>query len=170
MPALTGGLIAAAAAATLIDPKKAYAQAAGDSLLRTVLDRGHLIVGTGSTNAPWHFEDEQGKLIGMDIAMARILAQGLFDDETKVEFVQQEPAARIPNVTTGKVDITIQFMTVTRGPRPARELLAALLHRGHRAADQAGQRARRSSTRCRPAARTPRSRSCRTSTPSSQRA
>ena len=113
---VAGGLIAAAAAgASLIDPKKAYAQAAGDSLLRTVLDRGNLIVGTGSTNAPWHFEDEQGKLTGMDIAMARILAKGLFDDETKIEFVLQDPAARIPNIATGKVDITIQFMTVTPG-------------------------------------------------------
>jgi polar amino acid transport system substrate-binding protein len=93
----------------------AYAQAAGDSLLRTILDRGHLIVGTGSTNAPWHFEDEQGNLVGMDIAMAQILAQGLFDDPTKIEFVKQEADARIPNVTTGKVDITIQFMTVTSG-------------------------------------------------------
>jgi polar amino acid transport system substrate-binding protein len=84
-----------------------------------VLDRGKLIVGTGSTNAPWHFEDEQGKLVGMDIAMARILAVGLFDDENKVEYVRQDPDARIPNVTTGKVDITIQFMTVT----PARAQL-----------------------------------------------
>jgi polar amino acid transport system substrate-binding protein len=49
----------------------------------------------------------------MDIAMARILAQGLFDDPTKVEFVKQDPAARIPNITTGKVDIVIQFMTVS---------------------------------------------------------
>ena len=78
-----------------------------------MLDRGNLIVGTGSTNAPWHFEDEQGKLVGMDITMARILAKGLFDDENKVEFVLQDPAARIPNIATGKVDITIQFMTVT---------------------------------------------------------
>jgi polar amino acid transport system substrate-binding protein len=54
-------------------------------------------------------------LVGMDIAMARILAAGLFDDDTKIEFVRQEPDARIPNVTTGKVDITIQFMTVTPG-------------------------------------------------------
>jgi polar amino acid transport system substrate-binding protein len=111
---LAGGVIAAAGA-SLIAPKAAYAQAAGDSLLRTVLDRGNLIVGTGSTNAPWHFEDEQGKLTGMDIAMARILAKGLFDDESKVEFVLQDPAARIPNIATGKVDITIQFMTVTAG-------------------------------------------------------
>jgi polar amino acid transport system substrate-binding protein len=100
-------------AASLLSPNQAYAQAAPSSLLRTVLDRKKLIVGTGSTNAPWHFEDEKGQLVGMDIAMARILAQGLFDDPTKVEFVKQEPAARIPNITTGKVDIVIQFMTVT---------------------------------------------------------
>src|SRR3954470_7020264 len=80
--ALAGGAVAAAAAA--VEPARAYAQAAGDSLLRTVLDRGHLLVGTGSTNAPWHFEDEKGELVGMDIAMARILAKGLFDDESKV--------------------------------------------------------------------------------------
>lgn len=102
-----------AGAASLLSPAQAYAQAAPTSLLRTVLDRKKLIVGTGSTNAPWHFEDEKGQLVGMDISMARILAQGLFDDPTKVEFVKQEPAARIPNITTGKVDIVIQFMTVT---------------------------------------------------------
>jgi polar amino acid transport system substrate-binding protein len=111
---LLGGA-AAAGAASVLSPKEAYAQAAGDSLVRTVLERGNLIVGTGSTNAPWHFEDEQGNLVGMDIAMAQILAQGLFDDPTKIEFVRQEADARIPNVTTGKVDITIQFMTVTPG-------------------------------------------------------
>ena len=78
------GLAASAVAAgSILTPQVAYAQAAGDSLLRKVLDRGKLIVGTGSTNAPWHFEDEQGNLVGMDIAMARILALGLFDDETE---------------------------------------------------------------------------------------
>src|SRR5919107_1839338 len=114
----TAGVAAAgiigAAAATLA-PEKAAAQAANGSLLRTVLDRGRLLVGTGSTNAPWHFENEKGELVGMDIAMARILAKGLFDDEGKIEFVRQDPAARIPNIATGKVDITIQFMTVTPG-------------------------------------------------------
>jgi polar amino acid transport system substrate-binding protein len=49
----------------------------------------------------------------MDITMGRILAKGLFDDTTKVEFVMQDPAQRIPNVTTNKVDISIQFMTMT---------------------------------------------------------
>ncbi|MER8862769.1 transporter substrate-binding domain-containing protein [Mesorhizobium sp. M0751] len=100
-------------AATVVDVQKAAAQAAPDSLLRTVLERGKVIVGTGSTNAPWHFENDAGELVGMDITMGRILAKGLFDDPTKVEFVMQDPAQRIPNVTTNKVDITIQFMTMT---------------------------------------------------------
>src|SRR5579864_8669572 len=96
-----------------LDPGRAAAQAAPTSLLRTVLDRGKLLVGTGSTNPPWHFEDDKGQLTGMDIAMARILAKGLFDDETKVEYIRQEANARIPNITSGKVDVVIQFMTIS---------------------------------------------------------
>ena len=94
-----GGLgLAAGAAAASLGAQQAAAQAQPQSQLRTVLSRGKLIVGTGSTNAPWHFEDDKGQLTGMDIAMARI-----------------------PNITTGKVDIVIQFMTVS----PARAQLVA---------------------------------------------
>jgi polar amino acid transport system substrate-binding protein len=89
----------------------AVAQESGK--LEEVLERGRLIVGTGSTNAPWHFKDESGNLVGFDIDIAKLIAKGLFNDDTKIEFVQQSSDARIPNVTTGKVDITCQFMTVT---------------------------------------------------------
>ena len=37
---------------------------AADSKLDSVLARGKLIVGTGSTNAPWHFQGADGKLQG----------------------------------------------------------------------------------------------------------
>jgi len=83
------------------------------SKLQTVLDRGYLIVGTGSVNVPWHFMDEKGELNGFDIDIARILAVGLFDDPTKVKFVEQAADARIANLLTDKVDIVIQFMTIT---------------------------------------------------------
>ncbi len=110
---------AAALASTPLLAEKAYAQAASGSTLRTVLDRGKLLVGTGSTNAPWHFENDKGELVGMDIALAKLLAKGLFDDDSKIEFVQEDPAQRIPNLTTGKVDVVIQFMTIS----PARAQL-----------------------------------------------
>lgn len=110
--ALTG---AAAVATAGVPAYKALAKdAPNDSLLKTVLDRGKVQVGTGSTNPPWHFEDENGKLVGMDIEMGKILARALFDgDDTKVDFVVHEANARIPDLLAGKVDINYQFMTVT---------------------------------------------------------
>ena len=83
------------------------------SKLDEVLARGHLVLGTGSTNAPWHFKSADDKLQGFDIDMGHIIAKALFGDPDKIEFVNQSSDARIPNITTNKVDITCQFMTVT---------------------------------------------------------
>lgn len=83
--------------------------------LQDVLDRGYLIAGSGSTNAPWHFTNENNELVGFDIDMLRLIAKGLFDDPSKIEFVNQSGDARIPNLATDKVDVTCQFMTVTPG-------------------------------------------------------
>ncbi|WP_413204287.1 transporter substrate-binding domain-containing protein [Rhodospirillum sp. A1_3_36] len=81
--------------------------------LQEVLDRGHLILGTGSTNPPWHFIDKDNKLTGFDVDMGRLVAKALFGDPDKIEYVQQSGDARIPNLATNKVDLTCQFMTVT---------------------------------------------------------
>lgn len=81
--------------------------------LQEILKRGKLVVGTGSTNPPWEFKDASGNLVGYDIDIARLIAKGLFNDPSKVEFVVQASDARIPNLTTDKVDITCQAMTVT---------------------------------------------------------
>jgi polar amino acid transport system substrate-binding protein len=83
------------------------------SKLQKVIERGKLIVGTGSTNVPWHFKDDKGNLVGFDIDMGRILAKALFGDPNKVEFVEQSPDARIPNLLADKVDVTFQFMTIS---------------------------------------------------------
>lgn len=113
---LSGGALLASG----LVPARTLAQnAPDDSLLKTVLDRGHVVVGTGSTNPPWHFEDENGDLVGFEIELGRILSRGLFQgDPDKVEFLVSEADARIPNLLADKVDITLQFMTVT----PARAL------------------------------------------------
>lgn len=92
-----------------------HAQESGTSRLQQVLDRGHVIVGTGAGNPPWHFEDENGDLQGFDIEMARLLAKGLFDDPEAVEFEIQASDARIPNLQADRVDVVFQFMTVNAG-------------------------------------------------------
>jgi polar amino acid transport system substrate-binding protein len=112
---------AAVAAAGLPATRAFAADSIDDSLLKRVLDRGRVIVGTGAANPPWHYEDENGQLVGMDIDMAKLLAAGLFglslaDKATEkprdyIEFVVQEANARIPNLLTDKIDVNFQFMT-----------------------------------------------------------
>jgi polar amino acid transport system substrate-binding protein len=100
------------ATAFVLSAMPALAQEA-KSKLDEILARGHLVVGTGSTNAPWHFKSAEDKLQGFDVDMGRIVAKALFGDPEKIEFVNQSSDARIPNITTDKVDMTCQFMTVT---------------------------------------------------------
>lgn len=89
-----------------------FAVKAQANTLQTVLDRGELIVGTSSSNPPWHFT-ENGQTVGFDADIGHILAQALFNDPGKVRFVEQSSDARIPNLLTNKVDISCQAMTVT---------------------------------------------------------
>jgi len=125
---LRGGAMAGAAGAAALGLPAARALAldnVSDSRLKTVQDRGKLLVGTGATNPPWHFEDDSGKLVGMDIDMAKHIAVGIFgieedpkgdDDEyvrSLIEFTVQEPNQRIPNLLGDKVDVVVQFMTIT---------------------------------------------------------
>jgi len=105
-------IAAVAAAISLLSVVSAQA-ADGASKLDEVLARGHLVLGTGSTNAPWHFKSAEDKLQGFDVDMGRVIAKALFGDPDKIEYVIQSSDARIPNITTGKVDVTCQFMTVT---------------------------------------------------------
>jgi polar amino acid transport system substrate-binding protein len=86
---------------------------AKQSKLYDILQRGKVVVGTGSGNPPWHFEDESGNLQGMDVEMAKLLSNGLFGKTDAIEFVREQSDARVPNLQTDKVDIVIQFMTVT---------------------------------------------------------
>jgi polar amino acid transport system substrate-binding protein len=121
--ALTGAAMAAAGAGVGMPAYRAMAQEGAGGKLKQVLDRGKIMIGTGSTNPPWHFEDETGQLVGFDIEMAKILAAGLFATNAdaaqnvldKIEFVVHEADARIPDLLADKVDINFQFMTVTTG-------------------------------------------------------
>lgn len=113
IPLVAGLAAGAAGAATLtVAATPAVAQASG-SKLEEVLSRGRLIAGVTLTIPPWGYRNEQGEPSGFDIDMARIIAKGLFDDPTKVEFFEQEMDARLPNLAAGKIDVAVQLITVT---------------------------------------------------------
>jgi|SRR5919199_586993 polar amino acid transport system substrate-binding protein len=85
----------------------------GGGKLEQVLARGRLIVGTDSATPPFCFKDEAGNWTGFDIDFAKELATGLFDKPDAIEFVDEKPSSRIPNLQADKVDFVIQAMTIT---------------------------------------------------------
>lgn len=106
---------AAAGAAFLASTQIAKAETAPATggKLSEVLSRGYLIAGVTLTIPPHGYRDEQGQPAGFDIDIARIIAKGLFNDPSKVEFFEQEMDGRIPSLISGKVDLCVQLITVT---------------------------------------------------------
>lgn len=86
--------------------------AAEKSKLYEVLERGKVIVGTGSTEPPFNFVDESGELVGFDIDIAKLIARGLFAGKENIEFIKQTSSARWPNTESGKIDFGIQSATI----------------------------------------------------------
>jgi polar amino acid transport system substrate-binding protein len=92
----------------------AHAQTSGpQNGLKTILERGHLIVGTRSTTIGFGFKDAKGELVGFDIDLAKEVAKGLFNDPTKVQFeVFPGGAERVPALVSGRVDLVISQFSV----------------------------------------------------------
>ena len=108
--------------------------AAAEDRLQTILARGHIIVGTGSTNPPWHFKDDAGTLVGYDVDMGHLLAKAIFDDPDQgrvrhpvVGFAHPERAHR-----QGRHHLPVH--DGDRRPRPAGRLHHPLLSRRRRPA------------------------------------
>jgi polar amino acid transport system substrate-binding protein len=61
---------------------------------------------------PFGYIDEKGALVGFDIDVAKLVAKGIFNDDTKIELFKQGFAARWPNVQNGSIDFGIMVTTV----------------------------------------------------------
>jgi polar amino acid transport system substrate-binding protein len=86
--------------------------AAMRSKLDEVRARGKLVVGVTSEAPPFGFVDDKGELVGFDIDIAKLIAKGIFGDDSKIELVKQGFAARWPNVQNGTVDFGIMVTTI----------------------------------------------------------
>ena len=81
------------------------------SKLQEVLERGYLIVGTGSTNVPWHSVNENGEYEGFDIDMAAAIADKL---GLTLEVKQMDFELLVSAVAAGTdCDIAVAGMGVT---------------------------------------------------------
>ena len=108
--------VAAGAGLVIAQAQPAAAQqapaAAGRSKLDEVRARGKVIVGVTSEAPPFGFIDDKNELVGFDIDVAKLIAKGIFGDDTKIELFKQGFAARWPNVQNGTIDFGIMVTTV----------------------------------------------------------
>jgi polar amino acid transport system substrate-binding protein len=75
-----------------------------------ILKKGELVVGTTGTQPPLNVTDKNGKLIGYDADIARLIAGNL---GVKPKFVAMPFADLLPALKAGKVDMIISSMTMT---------------------------------------------------------
>lgn len=85
---------------------------AQSSRLDEIVKRDKLIVATFSTAPPFCYTDENGKLVGFDIDISRLIAKSLLGDENKVEFQTVTSEGRWPAVNSGRADIGLASTTV----------------------------------------------------------
>lgn len=80
-----------------------------ESTIEQIIQRGTIRVGM-DIFVPWAMRDKNGELVGLEIDVARQLAE---DMGVKVEFVPTKWSGIIPSLVAGKFDVIIGGMTVT---------------------------------------------------------
>jgi polar amino acid transport system substrate-binding protein len=84
--------------------------AAAADTLDAIKSRGAILIGVKDDYKPWGFRDAKGDLIGMEIDLARDIAQRL---KVKLELVPVVAATRIPLLQDRKVDLILATFSVT---------------------------------------------------------
>jgi polar amino acid transport system substrate-binding protein len=100
--------LALVATATLALSGAAMAQAA--NTLDEIVARGKLVVGISLSTPPYGMTDANMKPAGFDVAIANLIARDL---GVELGILDQVSQARIPNLTSNKVDIVISSLGIT---------------------------------------------------------
>ena len=84
--------------------------AAAGPVMDRILQKGELVVGTTGTQPPLNATTKDGKIIGFDADLAKLIALNM---GVKVKFVTMPFAKLLPALETGKVDMIVSSMTMT---------------------------------------------------------
>ena len=84
--------------------------AKAESALDAIVKRGTINVGVGLGTPPYGLMDSNMQPDGYDVSVARLIARDL---GVKVNLVDTTAANRIPNLTSGKLDIVIYSFSIT---------------------------------------------------------
>lgn len=83
--------------------------------LDEIVERGHLVVAVKDNWRPLGFRDQTGELAGLEIEIARRLAETLLGDANAVEFRPVANADRLSLLLDGEVDLVIAGIAATDG-------------------------------------------------------
>lgn len=86
------------------------AGASAGSALDRIMKNGELVVGTSGTQPPMSATNKKGELMGMDVDMAKAMADAM---SVKLKFAQMPFAELLPALEAGKVDMILSGMTIT---------------------------------------------------------
>ncbi len=81
---------------------------AGNDKFKKVLERGKLVVGVKADTRPWGFRNSDGELIGMEVDMAKDVADTL---GVKLELIAVQSSNRMQFLEQGKIDLMIATMS-----------------------------------------------------------
>lgn len=82
----------------------------GEDILKDIVKRKKLLIGTDVGYAPFEMKRKDGRLIGFDIDLAKMIAKEL---NVKVQFVDTDWDGIMPSLLTKKFDMVLSAMTVT---------------------------------------------------------
>jgi polar amino acid transport system substrate-binding protein len=89
-------------------------QVTAGSFMAKIRARGYLIAGVDQSTYHFGFLNPlNGQIEGFDIDMIHAVAQAIFGNPDKVVFKAISDAQRIPDITSGAVDIVAHTMTIT---------------------------------------------------------
>lgn len=91
-------------------PFTAGAASSDAPVLSRIAETGTLRVGMSGGQAPFNFTNREGRIIGMDVDLAGLLAGAL---DVELEIVDMPFAELLPAMESGKVDLIISGMTAT---------------------------------------------------------
>ncbi|MDH5410289.1 MAG: transporter substrate-binding domain-containing protein [Alphaproteobacteria bacterium] len=101
-------LAATAVAALLTTTTAAIAAQCTNEGWNKVMSRGKIVVGVKADYKPWGFRNSSGELVGMEIDMARDVADAM---GVKLEMVPVQSSNRMQFLEQGKIDLMIATMS-----------------------------------------------------------
>ncbi len=94
-------------------------EVAPQETLSLIKQRDQLIIGVKIDTPPFGYLDKDGKNIGFDVDLAKLITKRILGDENKAIFIPVNTSNRIMKLSSGEVDMVIATMSIT----PQRQMI-----------------------------------------------